>query len=250
MSTNDINNSSNTNGQGVSGTYGSIPTPNTMYQNSQYQNTGYANTGYAAGDYQGYGYQNTSYTGAAYNNGTTQDGGYSGAQPSKDVFKDVFVEETESVVATLDNSYVKNMVTGQGVKKDQVVLSDKRLYYNHKKGIIDTSASRECVNVDDITGTKIANTSRVGFLISAVVIFIIGLIIRSAVPKSMNGVVLALAIMIPLAYIIIFFITKNKYLFVEYAGGKIALKVKLYGMDNVIAFQKAIYKTKAKNAHK
>ena len=160
------------------------------------------------------------------------------------------MEETERVVATLDNSYVKNMVTGQGVKKDQVVLSDKRLYYNHKKGIIDTSASRECVNVDDITGTKIANTSRVGFLISAVVIFIIGLIIRSAVPKSMNGVVLALAIMIPLAYIIIFFITKNKYLFVEYAGGKIALKVKLYGMDNVIAFQKAIYKTKAKNAHK
>ena len=56
--------------------------------------------------------------------------------------------------------------------------------------------------------------------------------------------------MIPLEYIIGFFITNNKSLFVVYAGGKIALKVKLYGMDNVIAFQKAIYKTKAKNAQK
>ena len=44
--------------------------------------------------------------------------------------------------------------------------------------------------------------------------------------------------------VIVFFVTWNKYLDIEYPGGRIRLKVKKYGMKNIIAFQKSIYRVK------
>lgn len=134
--------------------------------------------------------------------------------------------------------------SGEGLKKEQAVLSDKRLYYNHRKGIVDTTATRECVNVADITGTKITDNKQISLLIFAGLLFVIGLIISATSSGFGGGVWFGYLAGIAIVLVIVFFVTWNKYLDIEYPGGRIRLKVKKYGMKNIIAFQKSIYRVK------
>ena len=50
---------------------------------------------------------------------------------------------------------------------------------------------------------------------------------------------------VAIVMVILFLVLIQKWLLVEYAGGRIRLSVKKYGMNNIIAFQKAIYRVKA-----
>lgn len=241
------------------------------YQNNDYQNSAsYQNSSYQGGTaYQNSGYQgdaayhDSAFDNAAYQGSSSQNGGnpysggaqaggnkgqipsgntYTSAQISGDVFDDVFVERSEVTVATIGNGLVLNVISGEGLKKEQAVLSDKRLYYNHRKGIIDTTSTRECVNVSEITGTKITDNKRISLLILAGIFFIAGLIIDASAGGDgggfLGGIILAVI------NIITFFVTWNKYLDIEYPGGRIRMKVKKYNMANIIAFQKSIYRVK------
>ena len=144
-----------------------------------------------------------------------------------------FVSDDEYVVATLKNGMVLNVISGEGLKTEDAIITNKRLYYNHKTGIVNVRSQEEKVNIKDITGTKIANFNPIGILIIAALAFIVALIAK----------VWAL---IPIALLIavFFFIARKCHLKIEYAGGAIYFSVKKYGMNNIRAFQKAIYTLK------
>lgn len=257
------------NGGYQSGSYqGGAAYQNGGYQNgASYQNSGYqGDSAYQNNSYQGdAAYQDSAFDNAAYQGVSGQNGGnpysggaqaggnsrqtsyrntYTSTQISGDVFDDVFVEKSEVTVATIGNGLVLNVISGEGLKKEQAVLSDKRLYYNHRKGIVDTTATRECVNVADITGTKITDNKQISLLIFAGLLFVIGLIISATSSGFGGGVWFGYLAGIAIVLVIVFFVTWNKYLDIEYPGGRIRLKVKKYGMKNIIAFQKSIYRVK------
>ena len=136
---------------------------------------------------------------------------------------------------------VLNLISGEGLKNEQAVLTDKRLYYNHREGLINRISTREIVDAADITGTKITDNKPYSILIVAILI-LIGSIIGAS--SADDGSILASGIIVAIIFLITFLVLIKKWLLIEYAGGRIRLSVKKYGMNNIIAFQKAIYRVK------
>lgn len=92
------------------------------------------------------------------------------------------------------------------------------------------------------TGTKITDNKPYSLLIWAALIFI-GTLITSI--QSDDSTAIVCGSIVAIVMVILFLVLIQKWLLVEYAGGRIRLSVKKYGMNNIIAFQKAIYRVKA-----
>ncbi|MBE6709047.1 MAG: zinc ribbon domain-containing protein [Ruminococcaceae bacterium] len=151
----------------------------------------------------------------------------------------VFVSNDEYVVATLKNGIVNNILSGEGIKTEDAVLTNKRLYYNHKTGIINIHTQEEKVNIKDITGSKIATFNPVGLLILSILLFLVGFIGLFAKEEEV-----AVAFIPATLLLIVYFIVKKSHLKIEYAGGSIYFSVKKYGQKNIRNFQKCIYAVK------
>lgn len=62
------------------------------------------------------------------------------------------------------------------LRNRSAVLTNKRLYCNHKTGIVNIRTQEENVNAKDITDSKIANFNPLGILIMAFPVLIIGIV--------------------------------------------------------------------------
>ncbi len=153
-----------------------------------------------------------------------------------------FVSADEQEITRLSNSTVSNLLSGKGVSSDGAVLTNKRLYYNHKSGIVNIRTQEEVVDVKDITGTKIANFNPLGILIFAALAVIAGII--GAIAGSEGGIFL-IGLLVAVVLVGVYFFLKKSHLRVEYAGGAIYFSVKKYGKENVLRFQKDIHIAKA-----
>lgn len=220
-------------GADAQGTY-DANAQNSAYNNAYYQNAYYNNA--QANPY------NANYYTQATQQPTGANNNYYDNQVSGDVFDEVFVEKDEKPVATLSNGLVLNLLSGEGLRNEQAVLTDKHLYYNHREGLINRISTREIINTDDITGTKITDNKPYSLLIWAALIFI-GTLITSI--QSDDSTAIVCGSIVAIVMVILFLVLIQKWLLVEYAGGRIRLSVKKYGMNNIIAFQKAIYRVKA-----
>lgn len=164
------------------------------------------------------------------------------AKPSPVAFNGVtFISADEHEISRLSNSAVTNLMSGEGFKVEGAVLTNKRMYYNHKSGIINVRTQEEIVDVKDITGTKIANFNPLAFLIFAVLAIIICII--GAISEG-EGVMILAGILAAAVLVGIYLITKKSHLRIEYAGGAIYFSVKKYGKENVLRFQKQIHAAK------
>ena len=155
------------------------------------------------------------------------------AAAPKNSVNDIFVSPDEYVVATLKNGMVLNVLSGEGLKTEDAIITNKRLYYNHKTGVINVHSQEEKVDIKDITGTKIANFNPLGILIFGGLVILIALIAKvwAMIPAA-------------LVFAVVYFFARKCHLRIEYAGGAIYFSVKKYGLNNVRAFQKAIHAAK------
>lgn len=152
-----------------------------------------------------------------------------------------FISKDEHEIARLSNGAVTNLISGEGFKTEGAVLTNKRLYYNHKTGVINVRNQNEMVDVKDITGTKIANYNPIGMLILAALAIVVGIIILI---DSGDAEIFIPVIAAALLFVAVYFITKKSHLRIEYAGGAIYFSVKKYGKENVHNFQKSIHAAK------
>ena len=149
-----------------------------------------------------------------------------------------FVNENEKWSYSLRNGWMQNVVSGEGFIKEDAVLTNKRLYYSAKVGLISKSSREEIVEIKDITGTKIFNFKPYGLLCFAALLLIASFIL-------MDNEVLFWSLMpSSVFFIIAFFIAKKSHLRIEYAGGCIHFSVKKYGLKKVREFQRQIYTEK------
>lgn len=151
-----------------------------------------------------------------------------------------FVSADEFTVATLHNGVAMNLISGEGFRKEDAILSNKRLYYKHKEGILNVKKCEEKVDIKDITGTKITSFSPYGILILAIIATIVGIFIAVEEDEEIAFMIFAFAI----AAFITFFSLCRKFLKIEYAGGCIRFSVKKYGIHNIQSFQNCIHKAK------
>lgn len=152
-----------------------------------------------------------------------------------------FVSPDEYVVATLKNGMMLNVLSGEGLKTEDAVLTNKRMYYNHSTGILNVHSQEEKVNIKDITGTKIASYNPLGILYLGILVLIAGIIFGVSMEEMVFVVPFVFA---ALFLILLYFFAKKSFLKIEYAGGDIRFSVKKYGKEKIRAFQKAIYAIK------
>ena len=159
----------------------------------------------------------------------------------------IFVDADEKVVATLRNGILLNILSGEGLKGEDAILTNKRLYYNHRSGLISYVRVEEKIDVADITGTKISDSNPLGLLIFAILLAVIAFVIGGIGIAQAQTAALAPAFgifLVALFFLIIYLIALKKHLRIEYAGGFIQFSVKGYKMENVRAFQKSIHALK------
>ncbi len=152
-----------------------------------------------------------------------------------------FISEDEYVVATLSNRLVSNILSGEGFKTEGAVLTNKRLYYTHKKGILNLRTQEELVNVNNITGSKISNYDPFGILILAVIMWPIGLIL-TVMYKTVPPVLICLVL--SCIFLVVYLLKKKSHLRIEYGGGAIFFSVRKYELEDIIHFQNSIYLVK------
>ena len=152
-----------------------------------------------------------------------------------------FVNAGEGGFYSLRNGGFINVISGEGFVKEDAILTDKRLYYSARSGILEVTSREEIVNISDITGTKIAEYKPYSFLVFAALLFLVFLI-TMANDYSFSPIFAVLSIIL----VVLFIFLKKTFLRIEYAGGNIHFSVKKYGLANVRQFQRQIYIAKEK----
>ncbi|MCQ2521212.1 MAG: zinc-ribbon domain-containing protein [Lachnospiraceae bacterium] len=168
-------------------------------------------------------------------NGSWNNNSYAGTTGS-------FINEGEVVVASMRNGIGSNILSGEGIMNEDCILTNERIYYNARRGIVSVTSVNERVDIKDVTGTKIVTFANWWFVILSVIFFIAGL----ALIGPMDGWSCAVFLPIALIELIVFFLTKKKHIFIEYAGGNMHFSVKKFSFANVQNFQSEIYRQKTK----
>lgn len=164
-------------------------------------------------------------------------------------YGDLFVDQNEVPLFSLENGNLMNVVSGEGIKKETAIITDKRLYYTHKRGILNIVSEDEKIDPEDITGTKIIERNPTSLLIFAAIAFIVCILVFASEEIAAG---IGLGLVIALALIISYFSLHKKYLYIEYAGGNIHFSLIGYKKENISNFQNTIYfaKDKLKQANK
>lgn len=185
-------------------------------------------------------YSNANMPGASYQASYQGQSDYSSdySMPSPD---QVLVDKDEQVMATLKNGMALNYISGEGLRRERAFVTNKRLYYYYKQGVVNITNVEDKIDVEDITGTKICSIAHYGLLILAALFALAGIILAIAFEEGEAIVPFLVPVV---AFVVSFFLTKKRHMFVEYAGGSIRFSVKGYSMKNVRDFQNMIFKVK------
>jgi hypothetical protein len=154
-----------------------------------------------------------------------------------------FVGSTEGGSFSLKNGRFMNILSGEGFVKEDAIITDRRLYYSARSGLVNINSREEVVDIADITGTKITDFKPYSLFIYAGLVFLIALILNGI---THEGWMTMIGLLLAGILVATFFIAKKSHLRIEYAGGNINFSVKKYGLQNVRAFQRQIYIAKEK----
>ena len=154
-----------------------------------------------------------------------------------------FIGTGEGGSFSLKNGRVMNILSGEGFVKEDAIITDKRLYYSARSGLININSKEEVVDVADITGTKIMDYRPYSMFICAGLSLIAGFVAAGVTEDPSFGLI---GVLLAAVFVAVFFIAKKSHLRIEYAGGNINFSVKKYGLQNVRAFQRQIYIAKEK----
>lgn len=150
-----------------------------------------------------------------------------------------FVDPSERAVCSLKNGYGLNLISGEGWKSEDSVITDKRLYYYGDQGIISKVKTEEIVDLEDITGISITYFRPWFFILFGIISLIAGV----AVKEQLVQVVFLIS---GLFLFLLFAVLSKSFLRIDYAGGSIRFSVKKYGLNNVRVFQRSIFTQKDK----
>ena len=223
---------------------------NQNYQGDGTQNYAYnANQNYAAnnaqvnnaqtygavtpGNYQGYTAQNAAANTQYYSGNVNPNVPYVSTTGASS-----FIEADEVPLISLKNGYAMNLISGESWKNEDAVITNKRLYYSHKVGLINRNSTEEIVDLKDVTGSKIALFNPWALIVLAVIAFVAFII---CLASDAEGAVSAMCLIWSAILVIMFFVIRKAYLRIEYAGGNIHFSVKKYSLEVVREFQRVIY---------
>ena len=157
----------------------------------------------------------------------------------------IFVDQSESIVATIGNSYLQNFLSGGGVSKGIGILTQKRFYYKGRNfsgaGKAMRSTTQEgVVSIDDIAFSQFTYTRHIGLLIFAILLTLAAVASVFAFQYGGEQIALVLALAAIVFYVLYF--TKRQTLFmVSFPGGGFAFDVRRYPIADIRDFQRQLH---------
>lgn len=159
----------------------------------------------------------------------------------------MFVDQSESVMATIGNNYLQNFLTGGKVERGVGVLTQKRFYFKGKNYTgqgkdIKSSTQEGVVSVDDIAFTQFIYTRPTGLLIAAVLLLIAGIAAFALgfdyfLMRAVGGVVTVAA----LFFFVRYFTSRQTLFVITFPGGRFGFDVKYYPISDIRDFQRQLH---------
>lgn len=158
----------------------------------------------------------------------------------------IFVDQSETAVATIGSNYLQNFMSGGKVEKGIGVLTQKRFYYKGKNyanvGKSMTSTTEEgMVSIDDIAFTKFTYVRPIGFLIFAVLIAIIAFIPVVIINQGEALLIAAPFWAIALIFVVRYFLGRSTYFVVSFPGGSFGFDIRYYPIADIRDFQRQLH---------
>ena len=171
--------------------------------------------------------------------------------------KSILIDPSETVIASIGNSYLQNMVGSRSVKSGFALLTGKRVYYsgqvfsgNGKGGM----TTEECIiPVENITQTRfICNQGIVRLMIG------LGLAIYGGVttlfqfangPEDIPTFVGLGMLLVGACLITSYFLNRSTVFEISFPGGGFSFNVKWYPIEDMREFQRQLYLVKDKANH-
>ncbi len=175
----------------------------------------------------------------------------------REVLKDSrkFVDQSETAVATLGNSYLQNFLLGKKVKRGAAIVTQKRLYYfgngYQGKGRHTVSCQEEnVIPLESISQTRFVHLRPVGFILFGIICLVMGI---CSFIQLLNwlwwnigfgrytheiGLVLFAA---GLFFIIKGFLNRGTTFEIYFPGGKYLFPVKYYPIADMRDFQRQLH---------
>ena len=174
------------------------------------------------------------------NRGTTPQGGNS-----------IFIDQSESIVATIGSNYLQNFLSGGSVGKSVGVLTQKRFYYKEQSygGVGKSSKSdteQGVVSIEDITFAAFTHTRHMGFLITAILLTLCALFIlvtSSGAPSDGVPIILSIVsgiLVAALPFYILYFVKRQTLFQIAFPGGSFSFDIRWYPISDIQNFQRQL----------
>lgn len=157
----------------------------------------------------------------------------------------VLYDQSEKVKMIVGESYFQSTVTGGGVNKSTIILTDKRVYQLgrafEKIGSKMVKLNRNTtLDIEDVKGVTVQTVNNMGSRIGLGVFGVLagGLAILF---DGMDSIQMIFGFISMLYIALAIFLPVKKYLFIDFAGGSIACEHSWYGDEEVRQFQKAVF---------
>lgn len=167
----------------------------------------------------------------------------------------VFIAQDETIQAAIGVGYVQNYMSGAGFKNGAAILTDKRLYYFGRsfssvgRGT-NTTTEEGIVSVDEITFTRFVHGSPLSYLVTAIIFFLLGLILFGSVvgtSSEFSGVLGAIGLVLAFLGIVFFaayFAGRCTVLEIAFPGGKYCFNSRWHSAESMREFQRQIHMVK------
>ena len=157
----------------------------------------------------------------------------------------IFVDQSETIVASIGSNYLQNFLTGQNVSKGVGILTQKRFYYKGQNFTgqgkeIASSTDEGVVSLEDITFTQFTHTEKTGYLMFAILLSVVGCMLFAMLPGfgfMFGGIALAAS----LPFFIMYFTNCQTLFVVSFPGGGFSFNVSWYPIADFRDFQRQLH---------
>jgi len=174
----------------------------------------------------------------------------------REVLKDSgkFVDQSETAVATLGNSYLQNFLLGKKVKRGAAIVTQKRLYYFGKgylgQGRHTVSCQEEnVIPLESISQTRFVHLRPVGFILFGIICLVIGIyslfcVLTWSGPSFLcyfGQYIGAVFSAIGLYFTVRGFLNRGTTFEIYFPGGKYLFPVRYYPIADMRDFQRQLH---------
>lgn len=167
------------------------------------------------------------------------------SQTQTQIQTSIFVDQSETIVASIGSNYLQNFLTGQNVSKGVGILTQKRFYY---KGLnfagqgkeMASSTDEGVVSLEDITFTQFTHTEKTGYLMFGILLAVVGCMLFAMLPgfgPMIGGIALAAS----LPFFIMYFTNRQTLFVVSFPGGGFSFNVSWYPIADFRDFQRQLH---------